>query len=498
MKQILLAMVLIIGFNGQVFPLDLPLQKKWQKTIGTNAPLVTDYWMDDGVPHFLVFDGNFAFIYTSGPEKWMSNGLPGPILCLQRIIFPEPIGAQILAGYTNGDHAEIARLGAVKLDSLTIINQRYFRSFLNDMGGVVYYNYQYLRFFLRPDTLADPGDFCVATCTGSHGSTWTDSWNDSWGQLHTINLDGTAKSKFIQNPPKNIPVDFCIADTSDPDQTYYIFSGRSYSSTQRKYDSYYSSTLYLMKNHFSEDTSTSRKLARSSESGSKACKVLGGDIAENNGEKHLFLAYTDKDATPTLAKIRLDDLSTADSLVLPFHALWSVIPVADPADVGESTRLLLISERGDVIPIDLADFSLGELYTLGYPVQKVFGWDTDLDGKDELFIQSGKILHCYEMPQLGTTVEETPLPQSTGIKHVYPNPFNSVTTIVYGVEQSGKITLDVVDINGRVWTKLMDGVQTAGSHTITWDAKGAPTGIYFVRLTDGSGRVAVRKVALVK
>jgi len=89
-------------------------------------------------------------------------------------------------------------------------------------------------------------------------------------------------------------------------------------------------------------------------------------------------------------------------------------------------------------------------------------------------------------------------PKDATLLSAYPNPFNSSTTITYTVTGTGWTTMDVLDINGRQWTKLMNGRQSAGSHTLVWSADNTPAGIYFIRLIDNLGRTEVKKVAIVK
>jgi len=78
-----------------------------------------------------------------------------------------------------------------------------------------------------------------------------------------------------------------------------------------------------------------------------------------------------------------------------------------------------------------------------------------------------------------------------------PNPFNPTTAMSYELQAASRVTLRVYDTAGReVWT-LVDGWREAGSHAVTFDATGLPSGIYFARLTAG-GFAAVEKLVLLK
>ncbi len=68
----------------------------------------------------------------------------------------------------------------------------------------------------------------------------------------------------------------------------------------------------------------------------------------------------------------------------------------------------------------------------------------------------------------------------------YPNPFNPVTTISYELPAEMHVTLSITDLIGREVTRLVDGLQTAGYKSVTFDGSNQASGIYFYRLHAGS------------
>jgi len=68
----------------------------------------------------------------------------------------------------------------------------------------------------------------------------------------------------------------------------------------------------------------------------------------------------------------------------------------------------------------------------------------------------------------------------------YPNPFNPATEIRYDLPEAVHVQLVVYDVLGRQVRVLVDQPMSAGTHAVTWDASGLPSGTYLYRLTAGA------------
>ncbi len=84
---------------------------------------------------------------------------------------------------------------------------------------------------------------------------------------------------------------------------------------------------------------------------------------------------------------------------------------------------------------------------------------------------------------IGTAAEDlAEIPQNIRLEGNYPNPFNPSTTIRYALPNSGDVTVRVFDALGRSAGELQPGMQTAGRHTVEFDASHLASGVYFYRV----------------
>jgi len=89
------------------------------------------------------------------------------------------------------------------------------------------------------------------------------------------------------------------------------------------------------------------------------------------------------------------------------------------------------------------------------------------------------------------------IPNEYALLPAYPNPFNPVTTISFGLPEESNVSLVVYDLQGRIVETLLKSQTKAGYHHVTWDAQDEASGVYFVKLTAGTFTTQ-QKVLLVK
>lgn len=97
----------------------------------------------------------------------------------------------------------------------------------------------------------------------------------------------------------------------------------------------------------------------------------------------------------------------------------------------------------------------------------------------------------------GSPIEQADLPSSFQLDQNYPNPFNPTTTIRYALPQASQVRLAVYDVLGREVALLMDGLQAAGAHEVSFEATDLPSGVYLYRL-EAAAFVEARTMLLAK
>lgn len=89
-------------------------------------------------------------------------------------------------------------------------------------------------------------------------------------------------------------------------------------------------------------------------------------------------------------------------------------------------------------------------------------------------------------------------PESISLLQNYPNPFNPATTIKYSLDRAQMVRLEVFNMQGqKVATIMQDQNQSAGEHSVTFDASTLSSGVYMYRLST-LNRSFTRQMILIK
>lgn len=165
--------------------------------------------------------------------------------------------------------------------------------------------------------------------------------------------------------------------------------------------------------------------------------------------------------------------------------------------VSASTSGGKIKRRDGAGPIGLhytggpgGDYVVPSIFDLGAPVALL---DVSFIGE-----QTGTV----EVVDVTGEPETNVPPKTTGLRGVYPNPFNPSTTVKFDLFRAAHVDLRIYDARGKLVRTLADTNLPAGEHRVVWngvDNRGNPaaTGVYFVRLL-AAGYEGTMKMVLLK
>lgn len=74
----------------------------------------------------------------------------------------------------------------------------------------------------------------------------------------------------------------------------------------------------------------------------------------------------------------------------------------------------------------------------------------------------------------------------------YPNPATGITSIPYELSEASKVSMNIIDLSGRVVDNLLEANQAPGIHTATYNASSLESGIYFYELIVNGERMVKR------
>ena len=79
----------------------------------------------------------------------------------------------------------------------------------------------------------------------------------------------------------------------------------------------------------------------------------------------------------------------------------------------------------------------------------------------------------------------------------YPNPFDNLTIIPFSLEEADFVTLEVLNLDGRLLATLLADYLKPGPYQVDYTSSGLSEGLYLYRLTTGSA-IATRKMTVIR
>ncbi|HEX7071641.1 MAG TPA: T9SS type A sorting domain-containing protein, partial [Rhodothermales bacterium] len=189
---------------------------------------------------------------------------------------------------------------------------------------------------------------------------------------------------------------------------------------------------------------------------------------------------TNLDGVRTFMENKWDDNADIDWSFMPEAGLNQVWPL--PENLAYTDATLMSAGMGG--------FPLGDLNW--FPDQ-LAAWEAQRDA------EWAEITRRMQGTGGGNTAKEQDgIPEGFALGQNFPNPFNPTTQISFTVPNAGVVSLKVYNTLGQEVATLFQGNSPAGTHTVTFDAAGLPSGVYLYRLESAAGVAISRTLTLIK
>jgi len=159
-------------------------------------------------------------------------------------------------------------------------------------------------------------------------------------------------------------------------------------------------------------------------------------------------------------------------------------------DIGLPAGKKIISER--LINPRTGEIEMSNSYNSGFEEPTEIVKVTTPDTTDWIYIAD---LNDPKVTDIEHPDEEV-VPKTFKLAQNYPNPFNPSTVIDYQLTQRSQVKIEVYDVSGKSITTLVNETQSAGSHSVTFDATGLATGVYMYRISTETNAITRKMIFL--
>jgi len=192
------------------------------------------------------------------------------------------------------------------------------------------------------------------------------------------------------------------------------------------------------------------------------------------------------------------EAGTIDSLPLCIYNTGGTVLTIQQLSWTENNHPFFIRNSDELIPFELAGFDSLTLWVICQPIETgqahrggcvIFSDDPD---ENQVTIEAScDILNVNQQNDLS--------PVDFGVNGIYPNPFNSSTTIIYSLLTRSSVTLEIYNTRGQLVDVLLDRMMPAGKQSVVWEGNSMAAGVYLVRMKhEGGSMKEMQKIVIIK
>jgi len=170
---------------------------------------------------------------------------------------------------------------------------------------------------------------------------------------------------------------------------------------------------------------------------------------------------------------------------------WNTFSFSNPIGSSVSTGAVNL-EAGKQYRISIYCPSNGVLWGLGELTDPDFSSVRNENGGGWFGLTSELALELNFDPTV--SIEDNNELNNLSVSQNVPNPFTGSTVVSYNLNEASTVSLQIMDVTGKVISTINEGSQAAGAHNISVDGTSLAVGTYFYTLTAGTYQVTKRMV----
>jgi photosystem II stability/assembly factor-like uncharacterized protein len=179
-----------------------------------------------------------------------------------------------------------------------------------------------------------------------------------------------------------------------------------------------------------------------------------------------------------LSGFRVGSTDVVSDNGFPDVSVYDILDFPDTNILWAATEIGIVESRDNGATWELADNGL----------PSVSVWQIKMLDDEVVVATHGRGIWTLPIAAVATDTDtEVALPETLQLEAAYPNPFVDRVHLSWSLPQTGPVTIDAFDVQGRRVAKLYQGVQAVGRHALTWDGAHLTAGAYWIRITTRSG-----------